>query len=273
MTSKAAVFLMAFSFYIKAEAQFIILQSDIPSIGLAGIQTLHSNHWTGLVNPASLAELHACSVSAGYLNYYRISEVGMGTFDATLPLGNASLGCGMMTLGYSAFRQYAATTAIGKSLGRYINAGIGIHYLFIDQASGYTHLRAWIPSVGIQVKPFKNMIAGAFVFNPAGQNFRPSGYMQIPVYIAAGIGYHLGEEVFWCMEIERAGVRRIYYSTGVEMLVCKALICRFGIRKSTMLEYAVGLGVKFLQIHTDISVWNHPILGMSPSLAMTYTFK
>ncbi len=273
MTSKAVVFLMAFLFFTKSGAQFVFLESDVPSMGLAGIQSLYNNHWSGSLNPASLADIERISFSAGYLNYYRIAELGTGTFHATLPVKNGTFGCGFMTMGYSVFRQYMTTMAYAMRLGKHVNAGVGIHYLAVRQPNGYSDLNAWIPSMGIQVKTFKNLIAGAFIFNPAGQDYRPSGFMQIPRFIATGLGYQLGEEVFLCLEIEKWETEPAAVSGGMELSVYKSILFRFGMKKASMLQYSFGTGITFRNILIDLSVWHHPVLGISPSMAITYAFK
>lgn len=264
---------MALLLFTKSGAQFVFLESDVPSKGLAGIQSLYDNHWSGSLNPASLADIEMLSFSAGCLNYYRITELGTGIFHATLPVKNGTFGCGFMTMGYSAFREYMITTAFGRSLGKHVNAGVGIHYLAVRQPNGYNDLNAWIPSMGIQVKAFKNFIAGAFIFNPARQDYRPSGFMQIPQFIAAGMGYHLGEEVFICLEIEKWEIGPIAVTGGMELSVYKSMLFRFGVRKASMLQYSFGTGITFRNILIDLSVWHHPVLGISPSMAITYAFK
>jgi hypothetical protein len=247
-----------------------LLSCGSRSRGLAGVSVMLADRWSGIGNPAGLAALEQLSFSLFYENYYLLPETGLGAFTLSKPTKTGTFGLNCSTFGYSLYRESRIGLSFGKTLGRKIRAGIGLHYLKVRQDADYGNLSALVPSLGIQVLPLQNLIFGLQVFNPAGQQYVPSGFLAIPVEVHTGFGCRLGKEFFISAEAEKRSREQLTCRGGIEINLKQQLIFRFGIASGVFPEYSFGLGLIFQSVTIDIAAVHHPVLGFNPSLTFSF---
>jgi hypothetical protein len=255
------------------KAQFPSFTGDARSKGMSGTSVMLASHWSCLSNPAGIAGIRAASFGLYYENHFEVPELGTGSFTVGLPTRSGNFGAGFITIGCAGLRQSQASMSYGRNIGSRVRAGIGVHWLMVSQPAGYADLFAVIPSLGLQVMPFEKMIVGISVFNPAGQELIPAGYLKIPVVFQAGIGYQLGEEVLLCMESQKRSGEKARYSGGFEITLKNAVHFRFGIFHHRISGFSLGVGYTLKQLSIDIAVARHPVLGYSPATGLTYAIK
>jgi hypothetical protein len=198
-------------------------------------------------------------------------ELGTGAFTVAIPFKPGCFSATITSSGFSSFRENRASASYAMKLGEKIRAGIGINWLHIGSPYDYADLYGVVPSAGIQILPFKNLVAGFAWFNPARQEFRPHGYLSLPSILTAGIGYNFGKEVFICMEAAKqpGGIPR--FSGGAEILPADKIVIRIGISKQEITSYSAGIGCVFNHFGINIAVMHHPVLGYSPAMDLSYS--
>jgi hypothetical protein len=247
-----------------------LLSCGSRSQGLAGSRVMLADSWSGLGNPAGMAALDRLSFSLYYENYYLLPETGLGAFAISKPTKTGTFGMNCITFGYTLYRESRVGLSYGKTLGRRIRAGVGLHYLKVRQATDYGNLSALVPSLGIQILPLQNLILGLQVFNPAGQHYVPSGFLDLPVSVQVGFGCQLGKEFFINAEAEKRSREPLTCRGGIEINVHQQLIFRFGIASGVFPGYSFGLGLLFQSVTIDIAVMHHPVLGFNPSVTFSF---
>ena len=200
-----------------------------------------------------------------------VPELGMGAFAIGIPVNSGNFGIGYSTFGNNYLRQSHTTLSYGRTLGKNVRAGVGVHYLLIRQPEDYPDLYAVLPSVGLQAK-FNHLIVGIFTFNPANQQYLPEGNQSIPAGWYAGAGYHFGDDITVCMEMQKGVHAKAQYCGGIEIQLQKKILFRFGIRpEAAYAGYTLGLGFRNDHLIVDMAIMKHPVL--SYSTALTVSFK
>jgi hypothetical protein len=168
------------------------------------------------------------------------------------------------------FRQNQLSLAYGKSLGRFLKAGLGFNYLQIIQPAGYGNLSAVVPGFGIQWVWRKKITAGFQFFNPARQHYISAESMPVCSFFSAGIGYNLGDEVLLCAEAEKIFNERILLYGGFEALLHDKIFIRFGISSSEFQKFSCGIGYKSRALNIDFAVTKHPVLQYNSAITISY---
>ncbi|MBN1791682.1 MAG: hypothetical protein JW830_14375 [Bacteroidales bacterium] len=241
------------------------------SLGMSGAGVMLTGQGPGVGNPAGLAVLSDLTLGLQYANYFMVPELGQGAFSVGLPAMTGAFSLDYTSLGNSVYRENQVCVSFGKSLGGKLRAGISMHYLVVRQPTGFENLSVISPSLGLQVMPADELTIGFRVFNPAAQNYRPEGYLKLPVIIQAGLGYKLGEEVLVCFEAEKKENEKIKYCGGIEISWKNSLIARFGVSSGVFPGYSFGLGFQCRSLRIDLAATRHPVLGFSPVITLAQT--
>jgi len=265
------VFWLIVLFYVSAaNAQLPYFHGDAQSLGLADVATVLSSHWSCLRNPAGISGINSIQFGITYENYFSVPELGMGAVSISIPAKSGTFGLGFSTFGNSWLSQSHTALSYGRHLGKIFHAGIGMHYLLIRQPQDYQDLFAVLPSVGLQAKPNKNLIVGIYTINPANQHYLPTNNESIPARWYVGAGYHFGEDVMVCMEMQKTVQSKAQYCGGIELQLRKKVLFRFGIRQGSYAGYTVGIGFRSDHLIMDIAVMHHPILSYSSALTLSF---
>lgn len=256
--------------YFNAEstAQFSYFQGDPRSQGLSHAGVMLADHWSGLENPAGLADLRKTTFGTCYSNNYLVSQLGTGAASCGLvtPVGN--YGISILSFGTSSFRQSMVSLCYGRNLGKKLRAGMGIHYLRIWQAAGYGNLYTVIPSLGLQVIPVERITFGFHVYNPARQEYIPSGYLEIPAGWQAGVGMNFGKEILLCIQAEKNRNEHLVAYGGFEIMLHDKIPVRFGLTSGIQIELSFGIGFRSHRFQVDLAATRHPVLGFSPAIGL-----
>jgi hypothetical protein len=261
--------LLAVFYFTGSSAQYSYYKGDARSQGMSHARVMLASQWSGLDNPAGLANLKSTTFGLCYSNYFQVPELGMAAVSCGIPTKTGNYSLSFMSMGYSLFRQSQASLSYGRQFGTKIRAGIGLHYLQINQPTGYGNLNAVIPSLGLQLIPLKWMTMGLHVYNPSRQQYIPSGYQRIPSGFQTGMGFSLGDEVLLCIEAEKSRKESPKYYGGVEITVQKKVPIRFGISSGRFAEFSFGIGFRSRKLTIDLAATRHPILGFSPAISLS----
>lgn len=256
----------------ESPAQYSYFQGDPRSQGMSHAGVMLADHWSGLENPAGLAGLRKNTFGICYSNNYMVSQLGTGAASCGITTRSGNYGVSLLSFGYSSFRQSMASLCYGKKLGKKLRAGIGIRGLLISQPAGYGNLYAVIPSLGLQVIPVERITFGIHAYNPAGQEYIPSGYLEIPAGWQAGVGINFGEEVLLCFQAEKNRHEQLLCYGGFEIFLHEKIPVRFGLSSGTQTELSFGIGFRSSGLQIDLAATRHPAMGFSPSIGLSCSF-
>jgi hypothetical protein len=201
-----------------------------------------------------------------------MSELGRYSLSACLPAAGGAFGISCTVWGTNAFRMVQGSLAFGKSLG-FFHAGIRIRAMMLRQRGICENAFAVIPALSIQADPMPALTLGAEIDNPAGQGFYPEGAGRLPVTFRVGAVFRAGDEIIFCLEMEKEGRNRAVFRTGLEATPNPRLCFRFGITTAHELQYAFGIGMKLTRLGVDFAASHHPILGYTPSISLIRSLR
>ncbi len=259
-----------FSLGIEASGTFVMADARSRSLALADAAL--TSDATGWSNPAALAFLKQPCISLSAENPWCLSELASGAFSFCLPVKAGTFAVSFNRYGCAAFHENQAGLSFGKSLGKWVKAGIHLDYLKIKQYGDYGNLYAVIPSLGLQILPVPGVALGLQVYNPAGQGYYPAGFMKLPAVYKAGLAYQPSPEILFCLELCSESDHKPVYRGGIEYNFEKQFAFRMGLSSSYGMQYNLGIGYMGKHMKTDIAVSHHPVLGFSPAITITCTF-
>jgi hypothetical protein len=257
--------------YSIANTNFYPLSARSQGMGRASVML--ADLWSAAQNPSGLATLDNFSFAFHYENHFLVPEFGLGAFALNMPTKSGIFGLHFSCYGYSLYRESQTCLSFGKSFGQKFRAGIGAHYLSINQSLDYGNLFAIIPCLGFQIIPFDKLTFGFQVLNPACQHFISVENVKIQRIIHIGFGYLFGDEFIICLEAEKKLNENPDYYGGFEYNFLKSTAIRFGIISGEYTRFSFGIGVQNHQMKADFAMTRHPVLGFSPSITIGYSFK
>jgi hypothetical protein len=244
---------------------------DSRSQSLGGAGVMLADEAAVMPNQASLAMLRKACVSLYAEDHFYVPELASGSVSLCLPAKTGTFDLSYNNYGFSAYQENRTGLAFGKALGEGFRAGIEMTYWAIRQSADYGNLHAFIPSLGIQAIPMRQLTLGFQISNPAGQGFYPKRYRKIPTTINVGLGYFAGDEILICFEYKKESFCKPVYCGGVEYNKGNLLNFRLGLSSSPLMQYSFGVGFRKDHLRMYISVCHHPVLGYSPSITLTCT--
>jgi hypothetical protein len=264
--------LLAFGPGTYSKATHDLFPAGARSLGMGGTFVMLADEWSGALNQAGLGAVNQFTLCLHGENKFLVPETGAGAFSMCIPVQSGTFGLAYNCSGYSFYQECGFCLAFGKSFGKKFRAGIGLHYLKINQAAGYDNLFTLVPAAGIQFLPVKGLVIGLHAFNPAEQQYYPYGRMQIPAIFTLGAALMLGDGLLICIETEKESHCTPLIRGGLEYFFSKMLHARFGISAGEFPMYSFGLGYLAGKLKMDISVSRHFLLGFSPAVTFSYTF-
>jgi len=248
-----------------------IIPVNARSLGLGAASVMLPDDANGLSNQAALAMLKNVCFSLHAENTFFLPEYVTGAMSLCIPAKTGTFGLTYCAFGYEAYKECKTGLEFGKAFGNKVRAGIEINYFRIRQYNEYGNLHAFIPALGVQVLPIKQLIIGLHITNPVGQSFYPKGYQKLPIVYRAGLGYYTGHDILICLEYIRESGHKPVYCGGIECVCGKYLSFRLGLSSSVRQQYSFGMGLKLEHMKTDLAVAHHPVLGYSPAITLMFT--
>lgn len=247
--------------------QWIPSGARAAALGITGVTLTGES--AGGFNQAALATLERPSYFFHCTNRFLLPELSFGTFCLSLPAKPGTFAFSGSYSGTAAFHEIQAGVLFGRSLGKFVRAGIGMHYITMGSYAFRHSFNSVIPTFGIQVIPDKTLLLGILVFNPAFMQYVPACSRKIPVALAAGAGYHAGDNLLICIEISKETGQKPILSGGMEYLLHKLVTLRFGVAGGKYSRFSFGFGLQLSALKADLSVMHHPVLGSSPAITLS----
>jgi hypothetical protein len=241
--------------------------------GLSNSGAVLKDLWSNYHNQAGLTGIDNFSIGFHYENKYIVSQYGLHSLAVAIPTQRGTIGASVTFFGYSKYNESKISLAFGKPFGNKFSAGIQLDLLNIYQAEDYGNSTTLAVEGGILAEPFKGLLIGAHVYNPTMSYYHTFEPEKVPTIFQVGAGYNFTEKLFIIVEAEKDLEQKPVFQGGVEYHLIKSIYTRFGVSTSEMSSYSFGVGFVYKGINADIAFSQHQILGYTPHISFSYSFR
>lgn len=268
------VSVLIFSF--SANAQYLS-SKGARAAGMAGTSLLNKDVWANYNNQAALAMTKGVAGGVYFSNRFNMNALSDKAAAFSLKTDRfGALGLSYTYFGNETFRTGKAGLAYAKQLGKRFYAGMQINYLSNYIAGDYGKKSTITGEFGLIAEPVENLMVGAYVSNPWRAKLTEAVYEEYQkTEFRLAAGYHFSEHVLFAAQAEKDIDREgVTFRSGIDYTLVAGLSLRTGVGFSNnYTEYSFGAGYNWNNLEFDIAFSNHPALGFTPHVSISYQFK
>ena len=239
-----SLFAGVFSLYVHGVDNLRL--PDVRSVGMGGNVATQSI----LFNPALIVDKEKKSIHLEYFNRYMLKELGTMSGSFYYPNQLLSAGVDISVFGFDKYREMMVRVLGGKRLGDQWALGLGVHYSFL-QTDLLENTRSRLSTdIGITFSPIDKLLIGMLIMN----------------FPSVSIG---DKDIEGSVGTENENL--VVGNFGLEYTAFDSFFIRAGIQTAPLLP-SLGIGYNFSCFTIDVASIYHPILGMSTSLGLSFSF-
>ena len=239
-------------------------------MGFTGVS--YSDIWSATRNQAGLAYIEKPGFGLFYENRFTLKELGLKAGVFALPTKSGVFAIDLMQFGYNKYNESRIGLAFAKPLGKRFSVGIQLDYLNTFFSEEYGNKGTAIAEIGFLSQPIDKLFIGAHIYNFSRAKIAAYNDERIPTILTFGISYSFSEKVLCAVEAEKDIDYKALYKIGIEYHFMENLFLRAGVTSNPN-EMCFGLGYVYKKIKADVSFTNHQILGLTPHVGFSYSFK
>jgi hypothetical protein len=239
---------------------------------MGNIATLQTDVWSALANPAGLGIAPTFAVGIQHEQRYAIPGMGIDVLAAVFPVWGGGIGLSLANTGFSEQGENRFGIQLGRKLGRNIAAGVSFHAHLLRFPAEYRNLFALSADAGIYATPLSHLSMGVYVSNLSFSHFNNEAGDRLPVVFHLGLGYEVAPAIRLSAEVEKDVYAPLRTKVGTSYYMFHTLYIRLGVL-SQPFEIHYGLGYKYRLFQVDFALYRHPVLGFSPQLSLSMTFR
>lgn len=241
--------------------------------GLSNSGVVLEDLWSNYHNQAGLVGVDKLTLGFHYENKYVVSQYGLHALALAIPTSRGTIGASVTFFGYAKYNESKISLAFGKPFGDKFSAGIQLDLLNIYQAEDYGNSTTLAVEGGILAEPVDGLFIGAHIYNPTMSYYQTFEPEKVPTILQVGIGYNFTEKLLIVMETEKDLEQKIVFQGGAEYHVIKSIYARFGLSTFELSSYSFGVGFVYKGIKADMAFSQHQILGYTPHVSFSYSFR
>jgi hypothetical protein len=272
LNSKTTTLACLFFISTTLGAQSGLYPLGAAAVGMGNIATLHTDVWSALSNPAGLGVAPSFAAGIQHEQRYAIPEMGVDVLAAVFPVWGGGIGLSLANTGFSEQGENRFGIQIGRKLGRHIAAGVGFHAHLLRFPAEYRNLFALSADAGIYATLLPRLAMGVYVSNLSFSHFNNEARDRLPVIFHWGLGYDVAPAITLYAEVEKDVYAPLRAKTGTACYLFNTLYVRLGVLSSPF-EIHYGLGYSYHLFQIDFALYRHPVLGFSPQLSLSMTFR
>ena len=250
----------------------IIFNHGAVSTSMAGLNATTANVWSVNNNIGQLANLEYTTISGSVFQPFLISDFNTSNLAVGILSKNGSFGVSYSNYGNEFLQFHSAGFGYSMSLNEKFSGGIKINYHYINAGNTYFHKSAVSADFGISAQLNKELQIGVQVINPTLSKLDNFDDERIPTVMQIAIGYNLSKEVSAHFAVNKDIIYSPSFLAAIEYKPNNAIVFRGGVGTNPSLA-TFGIGTSFKKIDIDIAAQYHQILGFSPDISLTYSFK
>jgi hypothetical protein len=243
------------------------------SLAISGADIAGSSEWSGIDNPAGLGDYSHYYLGVSYQNRFMIPELGSQLLCGTIPTTGGTFSPVINYFGSKSLNRMNLSLAYGLSLNAWFSAGIKLGYHRVAVEATMHQASAITGDLAVIVKPLEGFALGAMLVNPTRTRYNNFSGERLPGSLQLGISYS-GKNTF-CIasKLNWDDFQRLICSFGAEYELYKFLSIRAGIWFPDRLSYSFGLGMSFGLFRFDLGGEQHPLLGLSSAISLSYKIR
>lgn len=266
-----SVFALMMCGVFAANAQQLRYSVALPYIGLNAYSTKQTDPLSFTNNQAALAAIKQSGFGAFGERRFLLNETTAYGLAAAFKTNKGNFGVQANYGGFSNFNESKLGLAYARSLGKALDVGVQFNY-YRYSIPGFSTAAAVNFEAGIILHLSEKLNAGIHVFNPSGGNLGKLKDEKLASEYELGFGYDASDNFYISAEITKEEDKPVNITGGIQYHFLSKLFLRAGFLSSTGSAFA-GVGVGFNNLRLDVSVNNHPQLGLSPGLLLIVNFK
>src|SRR5688500_15600255 len=257
--------LLTFIFFLsfgKLFSQYEAIGARSSATGDASVSYIDT--WSTFNNPSALGFTERIQMGFSYKNNFLMKELSQMSFAFSLPVKKVGVfHLGVDRFGYDQFSSNKFGVGYSRKFGKIFSLGtqINLHWLHIGDIYGNKITASG--SVSFLVKPMKNWIIGANVYNITATPISVDARDRINTIFRLGTSYTIAEKFMIGIEGEASIQYDPTFKAGVEYKPIPLLAIRAGINTYPM-SPTLGFGIDYKRILFDFAGKWHPVLGFSP---------
>jgi hypothetical protein len=245
----------------------------LPSAGYntSGAYSLqYADAFSCISNPASLGGINHLLCGALAENKWMLEGLNNYALALSFPLGLGGVGIVLQQNGDEVFKEQALELAYGKNLGK-LDIGIAFDY-FRDQAAGYESVHFISSGIALRYRVNEKLITGWELGLPVSGKVGKTNPEETPRYFRMGLGYHMEDDLFLSLQIEKQSGQPVDICGYVEYRYGDHFFFSAGIR-SVSGSFIFKTGWKKNRLNIQFCLIYEPVLGISPGLVLLWETK
>jgi len=229
---------------------------------------------TPLYNPALLATLTRHKLYANYYNRYSVSE--LATVSAGFYIANNWLPAGLeiTSFGYDQYRESLFRLSLGKQVAEQWTVGVAVQFMLLQSELFEQNSGRISADLGITWRPVENVLTGLSILHVPSVKVgdKTVDNKHIASYsVQAGFNWQVMNMVLITGTADYCEEEAVAGSFGAEYMPLEKFSIRAGLRSSP-LRPSFGVGYQLADIHFDVGMLYHAVLGVSMGFGISFSF-
>jgi len=268
---KCIVYLCASLTSISACAQQADLHIASPWLYSGALSNKKTEVLAVLANPAAIAKIGNNSCAVFGERKLLLKELDNYQIIYAMPFKNAGVSLRYNFSGRGAFQDHEVAINYGKQLGTGFRLGVDI-FNYRQRIEGYSAIQRWGYALGCIAELDDEWTVGFTAQNLFLENRNPWQAPMLYPVLRFGIGFQVSEPLLWELNIEKILDQPVNLVSSFHYLLVPGIFARFGFQTAKS-SLTTGASFAFNNFRLDILTSVHPRLGLSPAVALVFTFK
>ncbi|MEM8523024.1 MAG: hypothetical protein AAGG68_00200 [Bacteroidota bacterium] len=235
------------------------------AMGSTGILFTDIN--SAFVNQAGLANLEGFAGNVFAERRFLNSPINSISGAAAAPVSFGTFAITINSFGIENYQEQKIGLAYARQLLKGLSIGVQFDYLSTNIPL-YGNVGVFTFEAGLQAQLLQDLQFGFHLYSPAQIDLVEE--VPLPTIYKAGLAYTPSDKVFLIVEVEKDIDYPVRFKAGAEYQFSETFFLRTGIATQPTLA-SLGIGVLFNErLAVDISASYHQILGVSPSVGVSY---
>lgn len=244
----------------------------ITSMGLNGASV--EDIWSTVTNPAGITAIKSITTAINYSKFLFDSELSTQGISLIVPFAKSARtfgGLSFLRYGFTEYNEIKTGITVGKKFSDHLSIGLraNLHQLSIAHYGSST---AFSVDLGAIYTLNNQIDIGAYITNPSKQHFNSS---TVPTNIATtiniGASYFSSDKVLIAASLSKELEAKTDVRVGIDYSPISLLSLRGGISVQPFKQF-FGIGLFYQKLAIDTAIENHPKIGCTPQVGLSYAF-
>ena len=254
--------------FLNAQSLYFSLSN--PAAFINAYSQVQTDIFSFTGNQAALSSLDCSAVGVSGERRFLLTENSMYNISGAFITKYGNLGIQVNHSGTNDYNEDRVMFAVAKNLSSHVQMGASFNY-YTYKTSGYNRSSLLNIEVGVLLPVSPDLTAGFHISNPLNKKNMDDSEVDLPYRYSFGLGYDISDDFFIGSSIQKEENKPINIIVGFQYQFKKQFIFKGGFVSETSSVYA-GAGVLIKKMNLDFYVSQHPQLGITPGLAVSFKF-